>query len=254
MQFPNPDLLYPMNDNNRDEVILIQFDRSYKNLNMSILRNLFQMTADDPSLYKIFPNLKEYLDMDNDMRYNTTVLFNHIDFVHNLSNEKLSKDICQMYVDQLLYPLKLDTLHSTRMESMIREFLKHDFVKKIYIQADKFTREIDDFLAITYRDLINKRVYGVEGTIIEAISDPEFGVTTAFVSDADDIHYIVQTDKSALHDKMILIMDGYQNIEIDGDPKNNKIVYKYQKEFIQLGEERIANIAYMYPHCVIKGR
>lgn len=248
MQFNMPDFLHPLGDDNRDEVILIEFHRVLKNTNMAILRNLYYAIIDNFDLTKVFPNAVTYMKLGLDAKYDTTVLFTGEDFIYNLSGEKLNRDFCSDYVRLLRDPLLIPSLHVTRVESMLREFLKHEFVKKVYIVADKFTNEMEQFMRETFQSLLDSRLFCVEGDIQSALTDLD--VTTAFISDSEDVHQIVTKNRDSLKDKMILVMDGYHNVYLD-DKKD--LQYKYMEEFVKLGEDKIANVGYIYPHCISKG-
>lgn len=248
MQFNKPDFLHPLGDDNRDEIVLIEFHRVLKNTNMSILRNLYYAIIDNFDLTKVFPNATTYMRLGLDAKYDATVLFTAEDFVYNLSNEKLSRDLCKEYAESLREPLLLPALHITRIESILREFLKHEFVKKVYIVADKFTNEMAQFMRETFQNLLDNRILCIEGDVQSALLD--FGATTAFLSDCEDVHQIMTRDRTLLQDMMILVMDGYHNVYLDD---KNEIQYKYMDEFVKLGEDKIANVGYIYPHCISKG-
>lgn len=248
MPWVNPDFNTPLSDNNRDEYILVDFHRALKNTNMCILKNLFKAAIDDPNIMKIFPELIKLSKMTLDQQYDAVAIFSHVGLINVLAHGKLTLEMCQNYAEAMLEPMELEYLHTTRVEMVLAEFLKHGFTKKVYIRADKWTKEMTSYVSMCFGGY-GDRVFAIEGSLLDCQRD--YLITTAFVSNADEVHEIITEKPELIQGRMYVIMDGVMNLEF---PEGNTDgVYKYMDEFKSLHDKKIAAVGYMYPHCMPKG-
>lgn len=251
MYYDYADFLRPIRENNRDEYILVEFHRTLKNTNMSLLRNLFLRSKDDPEILELFPNLVTYAKLSIDERYDATVQFNYPDeLVFNLSKEKLSPELCRKYVEAFIEPYHFEYLHATRMEAILRNLLGQAFVKKVYVFADKFTTEMKAYMAETFKDVgLGTRVVAIEGGFVDCmLSMPE--ITTVFMSNTSDFTQLYEFNPEAINGKFFIISDGYDNLEPCDDGENFQ--YAKMKLFDSLNREKKAVVAYGYPHAIYK--
>lgn len=250
----NPDYLRPIRAANRDEYILIEFHRVFKNTNMSILRNMLVRSQEDDEILKLFPNLVEYAKMPVDNVYNATVMFNHPEqFVYNLSKETLPMDLCRSYVEVFREPYHFEYLHTTRVEAVLRNLLSQQFVKKVYILADTFTTEMKAYLSSAIEpEYLGTKVVAIEGNLMDAFdSIPE--ITTVFMSDACDFETLYQYNPDHVKGKFFVIYDGYDNLEqIDPNDPQSRVQYAKTDLIAQLAKDRICEVAYAYPFCIDK--
>lgn len=253
-----PDFLRPIGDDNRDERLLIEFHRTYKNTNFSLMRNIMKRITEDHELFQILPNIVTFARLpDNNARYDATVLYNHPeDLVFFLSKERLSMDMCKQYANAFLYPLLLENLHATRLEFAISQLASHAFIKEIYFFADKFTTEMQGYLVHAFGpDIFKEKIRLIEGPMKDCfIEIPQ--ITTAFVSNASEVIELYHEHPEALYKKMIVISDGYDNYEeldeetAKKDPSHLRINYKYLDLFQSLHKARQAEISYAFPFCI----
>lgn len=249
--YNSPDFLRPIRDNNRNEYILVQFHRVLKNTNMSILKNAFDATLKDHDLLELFPNLANYAKMNIDDQYTNTVLFNYPwELVFNLSEEKLSHEMCQQFAKQFQEPYDFSKLHETRMEGVLRNLLSHDFVKEIYIFADNFTKEMKDYIFKLFGSKgLGKRVIPINGTFQECLlALPQ--ITTIFMSNASDFFELHQFYPEEVNQRFFIISDGYDNFQQTKDGKSFE--YRGLSLFKTLDHERKCTVAYSYPYCIPK--
>ena len=253
-----PDFLRPIGDDNRDEYLLIEFHRTYKNTNFSLMRNIMKRITEDQELFHILPNIVTFARLpDNNARYDATVLYNlPEEFVKFLSKDQLSDGMCEQIVETFLHPLLLDNLHTTRLEFAISQLVAHAFIKEIYFFADKFTTEMQGYLVHVFGpERFKEKVRLVEGSMADCLIElPQ--VTTAFVSNASEVVELYQSHPDALNRRMIVISDGYDNYEAldeeaaKKDPDHLHINYKYLDLFQKLHKARIADISYAFPFCI----
>lgn len=251
MSLLNPDFNRPMSDDNRDEYILVDFHRALKNTNMCILKNLFKAAIDDPEIVKIFPQLMKTTSLSIDQQYDFTAIYSPIGLLRVLSNGKLSDSMLESYAETLMEPMELEYLHTTRIQLIMREFLQHNFTKKIYIRADKWTNEMSLYVYEMFKDVKgNDRIVAVEGSLKDCLAD--YFVTTAFISDSESLHQVIVDEPDLVKGRMFIIIDGMMNLESE-NAEEGKTDYKYLKEFESLQEKKIAAIGFVYPHCLPKG-
>ena len=261
----NPDFMRPIRDANREEYFLVEFHRTLKNTNMALLRNMIMAGARDPDFLKIFPNLYYFARMtSNDDLYNATVMYNRPDeLVRFLSKDRLSADLCLAYAKEYMEPLQLERLHNTRLEYVILQLLEKEFLRKVYIFADKFTIDMQGYLVRVFGSeaLDSKRIVPIEGYFYDCITEiPE--VTTAFISNFDDLEQALALSPGCINGKMIIISDGYDNLEPiesstladpnkkeDGEPPH-KLQYKGLELFAKWNKEKRAEVGYAYPYCI----
>lgn len=251
MSLLNPDFNRPMSNDNRDEYILVDFHRALKNTNMCILKNLFKAAIDDPEIVKIFPQLMNATSLSIDQQYDFTAIYSPIGLLRVLSNGKLSDTTLQSYVENLMEPMELEYLHTTRIQMILREFLQHDFTKKIYIRADNWTNEMSLYVYEMFKDMKgNDRITAVEGSLEDCLRD--YFITTAFISDSDSLHQVIVNEPDLVKGRMFIIIDGMMNLESE-NAEEGKTDYKYLKEFESFQEKKIAAVGFVYPHCLPKG-
>jgi hypothetical protein len=245
------DFLRPIAGGNRDEYILVEFHRTLKNTNMALLNNLFARAKDDPELMQIFPKLIEYAKMTSDTRYDASVVFNKPrDLIFNLSGEKLSEELCQQYADAFKEPYKFPNLHTTRMEVVLHHLCEQDFVKKLYIFADKFSNEMKAYVAQTFGDVgVGTRVVALEGNLEDCLlSMPE--ITTVFMSNFSDLEPIYKSHMEVIKGKYIIISHGYGNMVPSQDHK--RLEYAGMRTFAKWHKKKIADVAYGYPYAIYR--
>ena len=249
-----PDYLRPIRSGNRDEYFLIEFHRVFKNTNMSILRNMLERSQDDEEILQLFPNLIEYAKMPIDALYNVTVMYNHPEqFVFNLSKETLSMDMCRSFVEVFREPYHFEYLHTTRMEAILRNLIEQQFVKKVYLIADRFTTEMKSYLSSTIEPkYLGTKVSAIEGNLIDAFdSIPE--LTTVFMSDSCDFETLYQYNSELVKNKFFVIYDGYDNLEpVDPNDPQSRMQYAKTELINRLAKDRICEVAYAYPFCIDK--
>lgn len=253
-----PDFMRPIGDDNRDEYLLVEFRRTFKNTNFSLLRNLMKRSTEDPEILKLFPKLILFAKMpDNNVRYDATVLYNTPEeLIYFLSGDQLSPEICHSFVEAFQNPLHLETLHQTRLEFAIGQLALHPFIKEIYFFADNFTTEMQEYLVKSFgAKVFREKIRLVEGPIMDCFFDlPK--ITTAFISNVIDLISIYEVKPESLYGKLIVISEGYDNFEpldeeaIKKDPDGIKITYKYLDLFQKLHRERKADVSYAYPFCI----
>lgn len=253
--FGNPDFMRPIRTANRDEVFLVEFFRVYKNTNMSIMRNIAKRAQEDLDTLSIFPNFKTLMDLhSNEERYSATVLYNKPeDFISFLLGDSKDQSLIQTCLKLFQEPYDLSQLHNTRLEFTIRNLLENSsFLRKVYFVADKFSREVQQYLIVTLgADAFEKkRIQLVEGPVVECFSAfPD--ITTAFISNFSDFQSVYQHSPECLNGKLIVIADGYENFEIYGDKKDD-IRYKGMDIFQKLHDEKRAEGSYMFPYAIEK--
>ena len=253
-----PDFLRPIGDDNRDEYLLIEFHRTYKNTNFSLMRNIMKRVTEDQDLYHILPNIVTFASLlYNNSRYDATVLYNHPeDLIRFLSKNQLSPEMCKRYADAFMHPLILEHLHTTRLEFAISQLVSHPFIKEIYFFADKFTTEMQGYLVRAFGpQRFQEKIRLVEGSMQECMIElPQ--ITTAFVSNASEVVSLYQEHPEALHKRMIVISDGYDNYDAVDDEASKKdpdalhINYKYLDIFQKLHKARQSEISYAFPFCI----
>lgn len=249
--YNSPDFLRPIRDNNRSEYILVQFHRTLKNTNMSLLKNLFEATLKHRDLLSLFPNLANYAKMTLDDQYTQTVMYNYPwELVYNFSNETLSSEMCQQYAELFQEPYGFQYLHETRMEGVLRHLLEQDFVKEIYIFADKFTSEMKAYITHLFNGKgIGSRVIPIEGTFQECLlALPQ--ITTIFMSNSSDFFELNQFYPKEVLNRFFIITDGFDNFQPTKDGKSFE--YRGMRLFDQLDHEKKCTVAYSYPYCIPK--
>lgn len=246
-----PDFLQPLGEDNRDEHILIEFHRVLCNTNMSLLRNLFSAAAKDQEILKVLPNLPIYAKLPIDEKYHATVLYNYPeDLVFNLSKEKLSRETCRAFASQFMEPYNFKTLHLSRMSAIARNLLNAKFVKNLYVFADKFTIEMREYLSEMFADKgVDTQVHAMEGNFIECLcAKPE--ITTCFISNTSDLLAAEDYGHHLIDGKLFMIAQGYNNFVKD---EKDEIQLAHLQKFHQWQQQHLANVAYMYPHCIERG-
>ena len=243
----------PIRSANRDEVFLIEFFRVYKNTNMSIVRNIAKRAMEDQDTLSIFPNFQSIMGLhSNEERYAATVLYNKPeDFMTFLLGDSKDQDLIQRCLDIFQEPYDLFQLHNTRLEFAVRNLMENSsFLRKVYFVADKFSKEVQQYLIITLgaASFEKKRVQLIEGPITECFSAfPD--ITTTFISNFSDFQSVYQHSPECLNGKLIVIADGYDNFEIQGDKKED-IRYKGMDIFEKLHNEKKAEGSYMFPYAI----
>lgn len=252
----NPDYLRPIRDNNREEIFLVEFHRVFKNTNMSLIRNLAVEASNDIEIMKLFPNLVFFARLQgNDERYAASVLYNKPeDLVQYLSNNQLSIELCQEFAHRFGQPYNFQYLHHTRLEIVIRNLLEHAFLKKVYFFADTFTKEMQSFIIQTYADYFREhKIELLEGKYTECMTEVP-GITTAFISNFEDFKEVYDHSPEYIYGRMIVIADGYDNLEprkvTNPNDMEPKMQYKGLELFDKLNREKKAEISYMFPHAI----
>ena len=255
----NPDFLRPIRENNREEIFLIEFHRVYKNTNMSIFRNLIKEAKKDMEMLDIFPHLLTVSKLDGPTsRYLATVLYNRPEkLVQYLSDDRLVWETASLYVEQFSRPYDLSQLHNTRMEFVVRELLQESpFLRKIYFVAPHFDREMQEYLVLSLgkANFDSRKIQLVEGTVPDCVSAfPE--ITSMFISNFSDFEEIYDHTPDALNGKMVVIADGYENMEIKPGTEEDKepeMVYRGLDIFEKLHKEKRAECTYMFPYPIEK--
>lgn len=252
MYYDYADILRPLHEDNRDEYILVEFHRTLKNTNMSLLRNLFVRADEDPEILNLLPNLAQYATMSTDERYDATVQFNRPrDLIFNLSGEKLSEELCESYANAFMEPYKFEYLHNTRMELILHNLLKSNFVKKVYVFADKFTNEMKQYFALNFMGQgVDTRVVALEGDLEDCLLTMQ-EITTVFISNFSDLDQIYKSHPDAIKGKFIIISDGYSNL-VPVENTTDQFQYAGAELFIKLHREKFADITYSYPHAIYR--
>lgn len=252
MPIDYPDYLRPISDDNRDEYILVEFHRTFINTNMSLLQNLFEVVLKDKSLISILPGIADFAALDPNKMYDATVMFNHpAQMIKEMSQDRLSDEICNLYAEQFMEPYHFSNLHYTRLEFMIHEMLEHKFVKTIFLFAPSWNDEMKAYLQNIFRGQgLGTRVLLVAGNFEDCISElPQ--ITTIFMSNVQDLLKVYEKDPNLLNGKYILISDGYENMEPSKtDPSN--VTYIGLDLFEKLQKERKCMITYIYPSSIEK--
>lgn len=247
------DYMRPIRDDNREEILLVEFHRVLKNTNFSVWRNLLHAATRDPELSSIFPNITSFSSLKtvDEMCLATSLYNTRSDFLYFLSGEKLSMDLCNIYGDIFLFPLHLFDLPKTKLEFVLHELSDHNFVKGIYFFAPQFTREMKDYMATTFgvKGFSSGKLHLLEGSLEECMESIP-NATTMFISNYSDWEQIYRKDAHAFDGKMVLIADGYSNIEPQIITDKPDILYKGMKTFMQLYNEKRAEISYMFPEFI----
>lgn len=246
------DLLTPIGTDNRDEVILVEFHRCLKNTNMSILHNMAKAVRTEPNLELIFTGLKDFVKMSKDVRFMVSSLYNrHWEFVRMLLKEHMNQipePMIRDYAEAYLHPLHLGYLHTTRLEVVVKMLSEKEFVKKIYVTAPEFTDEMKAYLVALFG------AETVDTKIVCAANDPndvlreDPSVTTAFLSNADDVLELVRENHDQLKGKYIVLLEGYGNLVPIDDQKLDSFRHVGDDVFKKLQEDRICVVAHMYPY------
>ena len=261
----HPDYMRPIRDANREEYFLVEFHRTLKNTNYSIVRNLIQLCADDEELRSIFPKLNHFASIEDPNKlYHATVLYNRPEeLIRFLSGDQLPPEMCNQFATTLMKHLGLETLHTTRLEYVIHELLQQKFLQKVYIFADKFTTEMQSYLVHTFGGsyFSENRICLVEGNFYDCITAiPE--VTSVFISNFADLEYAYDLSPECIRGKMIVISDGYDNLEPlemgsgpdapkkERDQPSHKMTYRGLDLFAKWKKSKIAEAGYSYPYCI----
>ena len=246
------DLLRPIGTDNRDEYILVEFHRCLKNTNMSILHNLAAAVKTEPFLAELFPALKDFVGMSKDVRYAMSSMYNrHWEFLRMMlkDNEgRLSEDLLKRYAETYLYPLHLNYLHTTRLEVVLHQLSLQDFVKHIYITAPKFTDEMKSYLVALFgADTVDKKIVCLENDPKDVLLElPD--ITTAFLSNSDDVLEVVERNRDCLTGKYIVVVEGYGNLLPAKENQMSHFIHVGDDVFRKLQEQRICVVAHMYPY------
>jgi hypothetical protein len=246
-----PDFLRPIGTKNRDEYILVEFHRVLKNTNMSLLYNLMKRSQQDPSLLEIFPSLGSYAHLSLDNLYNATVLYNYpFELVQNLCRGQLSVDMCVEYAEAYATPYLFDKLHRTRIEVILKHLLEQKFVKQIFIFAPSYNDEMKAYFAQNWGSVgVPSRVLPIMGNLQDCLLTYR-EITTVFMSNITDLVQVEQFFPELLKQKMFVIMEGYDNFEVDKE--SGTMTHSYTDMAKRLDKEEIASIGYAYPHCIPK--
>lgn len=246
------DLLRPIGTDNRDETILVEFHRCLKNTNMSILHNLAAAAKTEPFLPMLFPALNDFVKMSKDVRYAMSSMYNrHWEFLRMMlkdTDQRLPKELLEQYAETYLYPLHLNYLHTTRLEVVLHQLSLQNFVKRIYVTAPKFTDEMKSYLVSLFgADIVDDKITCVENDPKEVLLEDK-SVTTAFLSNSDDVLEIAKHDLDCLRGKYIVVVEGYGNLLPVKDSQMSHFIHVGDDVFRKLQEDRICVVAHMYPY------
>lgn len=253
----HPDYMRPIRDDNRAEYFLIEFHRSFKNTNEAVVRNLMTACLDDESLLKIFPNIGSFTKLAPEQLYTATVLYHTPnELVEFLCDGKLSPEMIVEWANTLRMPYRFDLMMPTRMEFVVKNLLTHknSFLKKVYLAADTFTMEMQEYLVHFFgAQLIDeKRVVPLEGNMVDCMSEIA-EVTTVFLSNFGDFETLIDRSPGALKNRMFIISEGYDNMEpLEGENPDGDTKYQFKglKLFDELRKKRVAEVGYAFPHCI----
>ena len=251
MPYNSPDFLRPIRDANRDEHILVEFHRVLKNTNMSLVYNLISAAVEDETIIQFLPGLADYTKKSLDELYDMTVLYNYPhEMIRTMSRDKLSVELCTQYANAFATPYNMQMLHTTRMEGVIRNLLKTNFVKTLYIFAPHFNEEMKMYIArMFYDQQIGVKVICLEGNYEECLLDhPE--ITTVFQSNISDLVSFAQFYPDSIQKRFFVIADGYFNVE---PTKVGKGAIYINLDFLsKLIKNKVCEIAFAYPHSIPK--
>lgn len=256
MEFvPNPDFLHPIGTKNRDEALLVPFHRVLKNTNMSAIINLTERMAEDPDIQTVFPGLLDFTNASALDMYAYSVMFPepHL-MLQELSDGALSVDTAIQFAEEFMKPLHVNRLHKTRLEIMINQLIRQPFIKKLYIQADRVTMEIADYVMqeiLQYIELAQSKceLHLLEGDFMEVFRDTP-DITTCFLNTSFQFDEIVDTlGEDGLVDKAFIIMDNKYDYIADTTISKEPIVkHRELDRFKKYLQREICAVSYMYPY------
>jgi len=195
---PTGDFLTPIFGNNRDEIILVEYDGFIKNKTEAIL---LSMISTKQIWIDKYPGINKYENISSDQIYQDSFLKLPESLLYNLSNKSLSIKTIKDDIDKLQ---KIDILQCQRftiIEFAIKTLLLEKFVKTVYIiKEEDYTSKELLYLKNNY-EIFEDKIKILCGNTLEAFSMCK--PTTYFTNSLYKIENIIKDE--SITDKLFIL-------------------------------------------------
>ena len=241
MSVNQKDILLPINENNRDENLLIEYDGFIKNTAEALI---MMLELEKEENLKKYPRLQPFLNSKDKDLYNDTVLFSPEQLLGFLSNNTLSTDEIMKELDELfqrfdIINFQLDTV----FEYALMNLADMDYVKSISIVSRRGFKNYElDYIRKTFHKNIKKFDFYI-GNINELIKTGKY--TTVFTNDADGvITCLKEMENDVLEKILFIIRICIDTIDLEESDSTNR--YIHLKEIEEITKDKQRAVTYMY--------
>ena len=187
MSILNPDLLYPIFDNNRDEILLVEYEGFIKSITEGIV---IAMILSKQKWENKYPKIKEFISVVNGEIFDMSSLYSPIEYLKILSGDELAIDEIEKDLE-ILSPINIIRFQqSTLFDFALRNLIQEKFIKRCHIvKSTPFYNHEIKYLEKAFAHQIDK-IDIVSGTTLEAFE--EYSPTTCFTNSLDSITRVIE--------------------------------------------------------------
>lgn len=235
------DLLYPINEKNRNENIIVEYDGFIK----SLTERLYLMTEIEydgkEDMYPLFKELKE---LDYEDRFSLINLYSTKGFNEAFFNGKLEEDFINR---SLSNGAILEFQSNLLFDYSLFMIMQEKFARSLSIvKSTPWLDEEKILILNTFEDL-EKRISLYEGDIVDVVKDLN-NFTTIGINSFESIKRIV--DFEDFNKKTAFILrNNLSNVSI---LENGSIKLLYTDEIMDLYENQSIIITRMFSNCMIE--
>lgn len=239
-----PDLLFPVEEANRDEVLVVEFDGFIKNISEGILQTMMLNYA---TYIKRYPALEKFLDMTVDMRYEETALLNPAEFLTSLSNSLTPMEI-ETDLNTIIPQINYSFQRMTIFEYALINLLEQKFVKKLYFIKPSIFSQNEVSYINSHFIKFKEKIVVLKAYAYQMISHDSYA-TTFFMESNDELKDILNNHTAdQLTGKVFTLRTTSQNTTLNVESK--EITYSDKEFLMTKASENNALVAWMYPSCV----
>lgn len=202
-----------INDQTRDEILIVFFDGFIKNTSEGIVRTMFR---DEEDWLEKYPDLDSFDEDTKDELYQHTMLFQPKTLLKVLSGNALSDEEIEKDLKELRQEMIIDNSKITSFEFGLFQLLHEKFIKKCYIYKEEpFEKNEIFYLENQYEEVLDKMEF-VHGDFLSLFEDVK--PTTIFLHDISMVELIRQKyDEDTLMGTLFVVLNSFLNVNINDD-------------------------------------
>lgn len=247
----NPDFLFPIRSSGRTEIVICPFDQVIRSDNEAILSYLI---FDAYETYKDkLPLLKTLHDKNIPVaeKFQIAISFTDVQLISFLSGgNTITPDEAVGILEEIRKQYNPRRSSRLRLDIALPHLVYEGNIEKLYIVDPHMDAGKVDILASHFKDLANRKVFAVSGTIPNFIFDLSENPTTIFDVDIEEIYYMTKEMPGRMKDVYFLcsstLLSNYERISTeklsDFTPE-----YKYHSWFEQCVKDKFCVVDYFKP-------